>query len=172
MRIRLRHTVKPLSEVASKTERKTTWYSICNVSRCTPMNLALTSKTPTASDGEISKITFLNLKREEEHEIGKDSKPPWFQPKTVPQLWVLAQSVSRTHWLGCRSSMAISTPFSWSREAVYFWETCLLFLALLLPGFCDNLRRNTLADMEHFDEKLKNYWWWIFLAFNPSFTHQ
>lgn len=40
------------------------------------MNLALTSKTPTASDGEISKITFLNLKREEEHEIGKDSTPP------------------------------------------------------------------------------------------------
>lgn len=43
-----------------------TWYSICNVSRCTPNNLALTSNTPTASDGEISKITFLNLRREEE----------------------------------------------------------------------------------------------------------
>lgn len=43
-----------------------TWYSICNVSRCTPNSLALTSKTPTASDGEISKMTFLNLQREEE----------------------------------------------------------------------------------------------------------
>lgn len=35
------------------------------------MNLALTSKTPTASDGEISKITFLNLQREEEDEVRK-----------------------------------------------------------------------------------------------------
>lgn len=33
------------------------------------MNLALTSKTPTASDGEISKMTFLNLQREEEDEV-------------------------------------------------------------------------------------------------------
>lgn len=63
---------KWFSNVASKRERKTTWYSICSVSKCTPMNLALTSKTPTASDGEISKITFLNLKREEEHGIEKD----------------------------------------------------------------------------------------------------
>lgn len=35
------------------------------------MNLALTSKTPTASDGEISKMTFLNLQREEEGEVRK-----------------------------------------------------------------------------------------------------
>lgn len=35
------------------------------------MNLAFTSKTPTASDGEISKITFLNLQREEEGEVSK-----------------------------------------------------------------------------------------------------
>lgn len=54
--------------------------------------------------------------------------------------------VGRTHWLGCRSSMAISTPFSCSREAVYFWDTCLLFLALLSPGFFDNLRRQTCAE--------------------------
>lgn len=52
-------------------QRRATWYSICNVSKCTPMNLALTSKTPTASDGEISKIAFLNLQREEEDEVRK-----------------------------------------------------------------------------------------------------
>lgn len=33
------------------------------------MNLAFTSKTPTASDGEISKIAFLNLQREEKDEV-------------------------------------------------------------------------------------------------------
>lgn len=66
---------------------------------------------------------------------------------------------SRTHWLGCRSSMAISTPFSWSREAVYFWETCLLFLALLSPGFFDSLRRNTLVK-QHWNEALKGLFNW------------
>lgn len=50
--------------------------------------------------------------------------------------------------MGCRSSMAISTPFSCSREAVYFWDTCLLFLALVSPGFLDNLRRQTDGDLE------------------------
>lgn len=47
---------------------------------------------------------------------------------------------SRTHWLCCRSSMEMSTPFSWRRAAVYFCDTCLLFLVLLSPGFFDNLR--------------------------------
>lgn len=44
--------------------------------------------------------------------------------------------------------MAISTPFSCSREAVYFWDTCLLFLALASPGFLDNLRRQTWGYLE------------------------
>lgn len=44
--------------------------------------------------------------------------------------------------------MAISTPFSWSREAVYFWETCLLFLALLSPGFFDNLSGGRFAEKQ------------------------
>ena len=55
--------------VQSLCQKRSTWYSICNVSRCTPMNLAFTSKTPTASDGEISKIAFLNLQREEKDEV-------------------------------------------------------------------------------------------------------
>lgn len=42
-------------------ERNNTWYSNCTVSKCTPMSLAFTSNTPTVSDGEISKITFLYL---------------------------------------------------------------------------------------------------------------
>lgn len=41
-----------------------TWYSNCNVSKWTPMNLAFTSNTPTVSDGEISKMAFLNLRWE------------------------------------------------------------------------------------------------------------
>lgn len=41
--------------------RPSTWYSNCSVSKWTPMSLAFTSNTPTASDGEISKITFLYL---------------------------------------------------------------------------------------------------------------
>lgn len=48
-----------------------------------------------------------------------------------------------THWLGCSSSMEISTPFSWRRDAVYFCDTCLLFLALLSPGFFDSLQGET-----------------------------
>lgn len=38
-----------------------TWYSNCTVSKWTPISLAFTSNTPTVSDGEISKITFLYL---------------------------------------------------------------------------------------------------------------
>lgn len=44
--------------------------------------------------------------------------------------------------------MAISTPFSCSRAAVYFWDTCLLFLVLVSPGFLDNLRKQTYSDLE------------------------
>lgn len=48
----------------------------------------------------------------------------------------------KTHWLVCRSSISISTPFSCRRAAVYFCEACLLFLALFSPGFFDTLSRN------------------------------
>lgn len=66
--------------------------------------------------------------------------------RCLNRIWL---SESRTDWLGCRSSIAISTPFSWRREAVYFWETCLLFLALLSPGFFDNLRGETKTNVQH-----------------------
>lgn len=65
----------------------------------------------------------------------------------------------RTHWLGCRSSMAISTPFSWRREAVYFCETCLLFLALLLPGFA--LRRRQRKTSVQLDTISQHLVWMI-----------
>lgn len=120
-----------------------TWYSNCNVSKWTPMNLAFTSNTPTVSDGEISKMAFLNLRWEKSRrrlfkaEERQTSNLGLFMKLTV---YVISCT---THWLGCRSSMEISTPFSCRRAAVYFWETCLLFLALLSPGFFDNLRRKT-----------------------------
>lgn len=63
-------------------------------------------------------------------------------PEPVEAEPVEAEPVE-THWLGCRSSMVISTPFSWRRDAVYFWDTCLLFLALLSPGFFESLRDET-----------------------------
>lgn len=141
-------------------DRLDTWYSICNVSRCTPINLALTSKTPTASEGEISKITFLNLRREEEEHRENE----WSALKSADSPFpLMARTNSHsfreermhlpaggaTHWLGCRSSMDISTPFSCRRDAVYFCDTCLLFLALLSPGFFDSLHGETETCVRH-----------------------
>lgn len=120
-----------------------TWYSNCNVSKWTPMNLAFTSNTPTVSDGEISKMAFLNLWREKSRRrLFKAEEQQTSNLGLFMKLTVYMISCT-THWLGCRSSMEISTPFSCSRAAVYFWETCLLFLVLLSPGFFDNLRRKT-----------------------------
>lgn len=112
-------------------ERLITWYSICNVSRCTPNNLALTSKTPTASDGEISKMTFLNLQRDEERK------------RTSGQLWYSIPSHSATgHNLRQEEDvMASGWRYSLVRLQLIYGDQH----ALLVEARCRVLLRHLLA---------------------------
>lgn len=120
-------------------DRLNTWYSICNVSRCTPNNLALTSKTPTASDGEISKITFLNLRKEEKQQrenkrstlaniqlsLAAQPGAAWGRGGCDGQLvapltgWAAARL-----WISARLSRGDETPCTSATPACSSWPCC------------------------------------------------
>lgn len=64
-------------------------------------------------------------------------------PLSPRRLFISKEFLKNTHWLTCRSSISKSTPFSWSRAAVYFREIFLLFLPFISRGFLETLKTTT-----------------------------